>query len=75
MTVLCHVAVTSQSEIVAEFHVGMNTVPCHVAADMEIARECITRVVDYFAAGTVIEMPVLSTGVAVEYQAGEELAV
>jgi hypothetical protein len=48
---------------------------CHVAADMEIARECVPHLVDYCAARTVIEMPILSTGVAFEYQTGEVLAV
>jgi hypothetical protein len=75
MTVLCHVAAGGQGEVAAEFRVGRDTVPCHVAADMEIARECVPHVVDYCVAGTVIEMPVLSTGVAFQCQTGEELAV
>ena len=75
MTVYCHVAAGGQGEIVAEFRVGRDTVPCHVAADMGITCECVHRVVDHCAARIVMEMPVLSTGVAFEYQTREELAV
>jgi hypothetical protein len=50
-------------------------VPHNGFGNLEIARECVPRVVDYCAAESVIEMLVLSTGISSHCQTGEVLAV